>query len=108
MATERLSPPVAPLAYERSAWLDAHDQALQVEGDPETPEAFAQTYDFSASGHDLFPDGLWLGNVQAGQGYVVDRDGCRILRMSWHTAMRGRRGRRYSDDSGMKRLRSLR
>ena len=46
MATERLSPPVVPAAYERSAWLDAHHQALQVEGDPETPEAFAATYHF--------------------------------------------------------------
>ena len=46
MATERLSPPAAPPTYEQSPWLDAHNPALQVEGDPETPEAFAATYDF--------------------------------------------------------------
>ena len=46
MATERLSPPVAPPAYEQSAWLDAHNPALEVEGDPETPEEFAAAYEF--------------------------------------------------------------
>lgn len=46
MATERLSSPVAPPAYERSRWLDVHNPALQVEGDPETPEEFAAAYDF--------------------------------------------------------------
>jgi len=46
MATERLSPPRALPAYEQSAWLDAHNPALEVEGDPETPEAFAAAYDF--------------------------------------------------------------
>ena len=46
MATERLSPPAAPPAYDRSRWLDVHNPALQVEGDPETPAAFAAAYDF--------------------------------------------------------------
>src|SRR5436853_1848772 len=51
MATERLpaegrhGAAWAP-AYERSAWLDVHDETIQVEGDPETEEAFAAAYDF--------------------------------------------------------------
>lgn len=32
--------------YEQSAWLDVHNKAIQVEGDPETPEAFAEAYHF--------------------------------------------------------------
>lgn len=46
MAAERLSPPFAPPAYEHSPWLDAHNHARPVEGDPETPEAFAAAYEF--------------------------------------------------------------
>lgn len=50
MATERQSvegpyPPWPPL-YERSAWLDVTDKTIQVEGDPETPEVFAEAYHF--------------------------------------------------------------
>src|SRR5215213_6185596 len=50
MATERQpvegQPPPWPPAYERSAWLDVHDETIQVEGDPETEEEFAAAYDF--------------------------------------------------------------
>src|SRR5437764_14724544 len=50
MATERPpaegQPPAWAPAYEQSAWLDVDNQAIQVEGDPETPEAFAAAYDF--------------------------------------------------------------
>src|SRR5437762_2666155 len=38
--------PAWPPAYERSAWLDVHNKAIQVEGDPETPEEFAEAYHF--------------------------------------------------------------
>jgi hypothetical protein len=51
MATERLpaegrQAPAWPPAYEQSAWLDVHNQAIQVEGEPETEEEFAAAYDF--------------------------------------------------------------
>src|SRR4051812_1038285 len=51
MATERQiegtqQPAAWPPAYEQSAWLDVHNKAIQVEGDPETEEAFAAAYDF--------------------------------------------------------------
>lgn len=46
MATERIPPPATPRAYESSPWLDARTQTLEVEGDPETPAAFAATYEF--------------------------------------------------------------
>src|SRR5437899_1873709 len=50
MATERPSAegpfPAWPPAYERSTWLDVQNKAIQVEGDPETEEAFAAAYDF--------------------------------------------------------------
>ena len=52
MAQERLSPegmqpPDAwPSAYEQSPWLDVHNAEIQVEGDPETEEEFAATYEF--------------------------------------------------------------
>lgn len=50
MATERQLiegpyPPWPP-PYEQSTWLDVHNKAIQVEGDPETPEAFAEAYHF--------------------------------------------------------------
>src|SRR5436309_2462237 len=35
-----------PPAYERSAWLDVRNTAIQVEGDPETEAEFAAAYDF--------------------------------------------------------------
>src|SRR3954471_7636266 len=35
-----------PPAYERSQWLDVYNKDIQVEGDPETEEAFAAAYDF--------------------------------------------------------------
>src|SRR5215210_1550364 len=35
-----------PPAYEQSAWLDVHNEDIQVEGDPETEEEFAAAYDF--------------------------------------------------------------
>src|SRR5436853_3203153 len=38
--------PAWPPAYERSQWLDVHTKAIQVEGDPDTDEAFAAAYDF--------------------------------------------------------------
>jgi hypothetical protein len=52
MQQERLSaegkqPAVAwSPAYEQSVWLDIRDKTLQIEGDPETPEAFAEAYHF--------------------------------------------------------------
>lgn len=38
--------PAWPPPYERSAWLDVTDKTIQVEGDPATPEAFAEAYHF--------------------------------------------------------------
>src|SRR5947207_14152079 len=45
-STEGEHVPAWPPAYERSAWLDVHNQAIHVEGDPETEEEFAAAYDF--------------------------------------------------------------
>ena len=42
--------PPWPPPYEQSAWLDVHDKTIQVEGDPETEEAFAASYDFLDEG----------------------------------------------------------
>src|SRR5215216_4093616 len=50
MATERQPVegpyPAWPPAYEQSPWLDVHNKAIQVEGDPNTEEAFAGAYHF--------------------------------------------------------------
>src|SRR3954465_1896940 len=47
LAAER-QPLVAawPPAYEHSPWLDVHNRAIQVEGDPATTEEFAAADDF--------------------------------------------------------------
>src|SRR2546423_7488691 len=47
LSAERQQPAVAwPPTYERSAWVDIYNTAIQVEGDPDTEEAFAAAYDF--------------------------------------------------------------
>jgi len=50
MATERQPleayPPAWAPAYERSAWLDVHNQAIEVEGDPATSKGFTEAYHF--------------------------------------------------------------
>jgi hypothetical protein len=46
LSLEKRHPPTWPPAYERSPWLDARNKAIQVEGDPQTAEAFAAAYDF--------------------------------------------------------------